>query len=132
MSESIHVSTTLPASPQAVYQAWVDSQAHAAFTGSSAQIDPQVGGKFTAWDDYIQGSTLELEPYRRIRQAWRTTEFPEGSPDSDLEILLESVPEGTLITLVHTNIPDGQGEEYRQGWFDYYFQPMQEYFAKTQ
>jgi uncharacterized protein YndB with AHSA1/START domain len=130
MSEAIEVSTTLPASPQAVYQAWLNSQAHGAFSGGAAQIDPRVGGSFTAWDGYIQGSTLELEPYRRIRQAWRTTEFPEGSPDSDLEIRLEPVPEGTLITLVHTQIPDSQGEEYRQGWLEYYFQPMQEYFAK--
>jgi uncharacterized protein YndB with AHSA1/START domain len=130
MSEAIEVSTTLPASPQTVYQAWLNSQAHGAFSGSPAQIDPRVGGGFTAWDGYIQGSTLELEPYRRIRQAWRTTEFPEGSPDSDLEILLDPVPEGTLITLVHTQIPDNQGEEYRQGWLEYYFQPMQEYFAK--
>ena len=91
MSETIQVSTTLPASPQAVYQGWLDSQAHGAFSGGAAQIDAQVGGKFTAWDGYIQGSTLELEPYRRIRQAWRTTEFPEGSPDLDLEILLEPV-----------------------------------------
>jgi uncharacterized protein YndB with AHSA1/START domain len=131
MSEAIEVSTTLPASPQTVYQAWLNSQAHGA-SGGAAQIDPRVGGRFTAWDGYIQGSTLELEPYRRIRQAWRTTEFPEGSPDSDLEIRLEPVPEGTLITLVHTHIPDNQGEEYRQGWLEYYFQPMQEYFAKFQ
>jgi len=27
-------------------------------------------------------------------------------------------PEGTKITLIHTDIPDGQGEGYRKGWID--------------
>jgi hypothetical protein len=27
---------------------------------------PRVGGKFTAWDGYIEGITLEMEPDKRI------------------------------------------------------------------
>ncbi len=61
-------------------------------------------------------------------QAWRTTEFPEGSPDSRLEMLLEEAKGGTKITLVHTNIPDGQGKDYEQGWIAFYFKPMKQYF----
>ena len=36
----------------------------------------------------------------------------------------------TKLTIIHTSIPDGQGEGYRQGWLDYYFKPMKEYFGK--
>jgi activator of HSP90 ATPase len=128
MPESLHLSTILPASTQQIYQAWLDSEAHSLFTGSPAQIEPRLGGAFTTWDGYIQGQTLELEPYRRILQSWRTTEFPAGSPDSLLEITLEETKEGTRIVLDHTQIPDGQGDDYRQGWEDYYFAPMEEYF----
>lgn len=98
-------------------------------TGAAAEIDRQVGGSFTAWDGYIQGRTLELQPYRRILQAWRTTEFPHGSVDSRLEVLLEEVEGGVQITLHHSDIPSSQGEEYRRGWEDYYFRPMQAYFS---
>ena len=129
MTESLRLSTTLPISPEQVYLAWLDSQEHARFTGSPAEIDPQVGGKFSAWDGYIQGQTLELEPCRRILQTWRTTDFPEAAPDSRLEVLIEPVEHGSKLTLIHTEIPDGQAEEYRQGWEDYYFGPMQEYFG---
>lgn len=130
MAESFEVSAFFPSqTPEQIYTAWLDSQAHSAMTGSPAQIDSAVGGKFSAWDGYIQGQTLELEPTRRILQAWRTTEFPEDSPDSRLEILIESVDGGAQITLLHSEIPDGQRENYRQGWADFYFEPMGRYFT---
>jgi uncharacterized protein YndB with AHSA1/START domain len=129
MLESLNLSTFLPAGPQRVFQAWLDSQAHSNFTGSLAQIDPGIGGRFTAWDGYIQGTTLEVEPFHRILQSWRTTDFPPGSPDSRLEVLLEPADQGTELTLVHTGIPAGQGEGYRQGWEDYYFETMRVFFA---
>jgi len=47
-----------------------------------------------------------------------------------LEVLLEPVEEGTRLTLVHTHIPQNQSEEYKQGWEEYYFKPMLEYFRK--
>ena len=130
MTESIQLSTILPASPERIYRAWLDEHEHAAFTGgAAATIDPGLGGKFSAWDGYITGTNLALDPGRRILQAWRTTEFPAGSPDSQLEVLLEAVEGGARLSLLHTGIPDGQGQEYYQGWEDYYFKPMLEYFA---
>jgi len=132
MLEKIQTSTVLPSTPEHVYQAWLDSAEHAAFTGSPAQIDPTVGGRFSAWDGYIEGSNLILEPFQRIVQAWRTSEFPADSADSRLEVLLEAAKGGTRITLIHTEIPEGQGQDYLKGWEEFYFEPMQKYFAKAQ
>ena len=129
MTESIEVSTILAASPERVYKAWMDSKEHGLFTAEIVEIDPNPGGCFTAGSGYIEGTTLELEPYRRILQAWRTTEFPEDSPDSVLELLFEAAPGGTLLTLKQSKIPDGQGESYRQGWIEFYFTPMEKYFS---
>ena len=99
-------------------------------TGNPAKVKGKVGGKFTAWDGYIFGSTLELEPDQRIVQAWRTSEFPDDAPDSRLEILLEKVTKGTKVTLIHSDMPEDQVDSYRQGWEDFYFKPMEEYFSK--
>jgi uncharacterized protein YndB with AHSA1/START domain len=129
MAESIKVGDVIPAPPGRVYQAWMDSDEHGWMTGGEARIDPKVGGRYTAWDGYIEGSTLEMEPFRRIVQAWRTSEFPADAPDSRLEVHFEDTGGGTQITLIHTGIPDGQGESYRQGWVDNYFVPMKAYFA---
>ena len=130
MKTSFTVSTVLPVSAERIYKAWLSTKEHAAFTGSPARIDPAVGGTFSAWDGYITGKTTKLEPYTRIVQAWRTTEFPEQAPDSRLEILLKAVPGGTQVTLKHSQIPEGQADEYKQGWEEYYFSPMLAYFLK--
>jgi activator of HSP90 ATPase len=129
MAEKIKVSDVIQADAKTLYKAWLDSKEHGAFTGGKADIDPKKGGKFTAWDGYISGKTLELEPFKRIVQSWRTTEFPDESEDSKLEILFEEANNATKMTFIHTDIPDGQGEEYKQGWIDYYFEPMKEYFS---
>jgi activator of HSP90 ATPase len=128
--ESFTLTTIMPASPKEIYDAWLSSQGHSQMTGSQAEVQGGSGGAFTAWDGYIWGKTLEVEADRRIVQAWRTSEFPEDSPDSCLEILLEKDQAGTKITLIHTNIPDGQAESYEQGWEDFYFTPMHAYFGK--
>ena len=129
MPDSFEISTVLAASAQRVYNVWLSSNEHGAMTGGAAQIDPTVGGRFSAWDGYITGATLELEPYRRIVQSWRTIEFPVDAPDSRLEILLEENADGTRLTLKHSNIPAGQGSAYESGWVDNYFDPMKDYFS---
>lgn len=115
--------------PSEVYEAWLSTKGHTAMTGSPAKVDGKVGGKFSAWDGYIFGTTLELTPNQRILQAWRTSEFPEDAPDSRVEIIFEKAAGGTKITLAHSNMPEGQVEEYKQGWDDFYFKPMREYFG---
>jgi len=120
---------TIPARPDAVFEAWMSSGGHAAMTGAEAKIDPRVGGAFRAGDGYITGETLELESGRRIVQSWRTTDFGTADQDSRIEVLLEPAGSGTLLTLRHTDIPDGQSG-YEQGWRDYYFAPMRAFFGK--
>jgi uncharacterized protein YndB with AHSA1/START domain len=118
----------LPAPPQAVYDAWLDSTAHSPMTGSTAEIGKHVGDRYTAWDGYISGKTLELAPGRRIAQSWRTTEFDPRDPDSTIVVDLEPTRTGTQLTLTHRGVPDGQtGYEYG-GWQNFYFAPMQAYF----
>jgi activator of HSP90 ATPase len=130
MSESIIMSSFFHGiTAERLYHAWLDSEEHTAMTGSPAQIEPTVGGRFTAWEGYISGVTLEVQPFCLIVQSWRTTEFPDEAPDSRLEVWLEEEDGSVQIRLVHSEIPDGQGEDYRQGWDEYYFAPMQEYFA---
>jgi len=97
-------------------------------TGSPAQVDGNVGGKFSAWDGYIFGTTLELTPNQRILQAWRTSGFPEDALDSHAEVLLEKFDGETRITLIHTDMPENQVDSYRQGWEDFYFKPMKKHF----
>jgi activator of HSP90 ATPase len=130
VKSSFSVSTTLKAAPEVLYNAWLDSSEHAAFTGSPASIDPETGGEFTAWDGYITGKTLEKEEHRRIVQSWRTTVFPRESDDSIIEVLFENMDDGTRLTINHSRIPEGQEDDYQNGWEEFYFKPMQAYYSR--
>jgi len=128
--DSFTLTTTIPASPKEIFEAWLTSEGHSQMTGSKAEVQEGADGEFTAWDGYISGRTLKKEPHHRIVQAWRTSEFPDNNPDSRVEITLDEVHEGTKITLIHKQIPDGQGDNYKQGWEEFYFTPMRAYFGK--
>ena len=82
----------------------------------------------TSLPDYISGKNLELHPNTVIVQSWRATDFPEGAEDSILKVIFEEIEAETKITINHTNIPESMVNDYKQGWLDYYFKPMKEYF----
>jgi activator of HSP90 ATPase len=126
------VSDVIPASPQAIYEAWLSSDGHEKITGGKpAQMSTEQGGAFTAWNGYITGRNLKLEPPRRIVQSWRTTKFSAADPDSEIEVLLEPAPGGTRITVRHSNVPDGHTSYRDGGWQRSYFEPMKQYFKRA-
>jgi activator of HSP90 ATPase len=113
-----------------VYEAFLDAKKHAAFTGSKATSDPRAGGKFTAWDGYISGRNLELEKGKKIVQEWVTSEWPEGLPPSRLTLTFKKVKGGTEISMVQSEAPEEQAEELKDGWTEFYWKPLKEYFKK--
>ncbi len=121
------VSTEINAAPESVYEAWLDSEKHAAMTGAAAKVSHTIGAEFSAWDGYISGRNLELEDGKRILQTWRTVEFAEQEPDSIIEVLFDAIDGGTRITVIHSDLP-AHGDQYKQGWQDSYFTPMRAYF----
>jgi uncharacterized protein YndB with AHSA1/START domain len=130
VSDSIRVSDVIKALPERIYDAWLSSAEHSAFTTTQCAIEPTLYGRHSEGDGYIEGVTLEFVRGRRSVQTWRSTDFPPGSPDSQLEVLLEAADGGTRVTFVHTDIPSGQGAMYEDGWRRFYLEPMKQYFAK--
>lgn len=130
MKETISVSDNFPIASEKLYSAWLNSKEHSLFTGSKAVVSKGLNRKFTAYDGYISGKNLILEPHKRIVQSWRATDFPDKHPDSFIEIVFDPKKGGTKVTLKHSGIPEGMGKDYKKGWKDFYFKPMKEYFNK--
>ena len=128
--DSFIVSEIFPISIEILFKAWLDSDMHAEMIGSSAEIDPSINVEFKIWDNYISGRTIEIIPNKKIVQKWRTTEFSKTSKDSILELEFTETMGSTKLTLKHSLIPDGQGDDYKNGWIEYYFAPMKEYFDR--
>jgi activator of HSP90 ATPase len=129
MTYACELSDEIPGTAQEIDDAWMSSAGHTAMTGGDARIDPRVGGTFTAGDGYIVGRTTALEPGRRIVHTWRTADFAESDADSQIEVLLEPLPAGTRLRLVHTRVPDRLHGFEDGGWQAHYFDPMRAYFA---
>ncbi len=51
-----------------------------AYTQSSAQIESKEGGKFALFGGNVTGEFVQLVPNERIVQKWRTSTWPEGTP----------------------------------------------------
>jgi uncharacterized protein YndB with AHSA1/START domain len=102
MALSFTVSDVIPANKEAVYNAWLDSEKHAKMTNTTAAIgSTKVGGDFMAHDGYITGKNIELVPYSKIVQSWRSTEFKDGEEDSLITVTFEDTAGGTQVTLTH-------------------------------
>lgn len=128
MKESFELKAEFSVEPNVIYSAWLDSEEHSKMTGGKAQCTDREGDSFSAWDGYISGKNLSLKENREIVQSWRTAQFDEKDEDSHLVIRFKKTEKGTEITLIHTNIPEGQ-TQYKQGWQDHYFTPMKQYFG---
>ena len=124
------LTTTIPVSAQEVYDAWLDSLAHSEMTGGDADMSDEINAEVSAWDGYITGRNLDLIPGERIVQSWRTTQFADEHEDSIITLTFEEAGDGTLMSLVHSNVPDEQTSYELSGWQEYYFEPMRKYFAK--
>ena len=131
MPYDFKLTAIIPASPQEIYDAWLDSLAHSEMTGSEAILSDDIGAEVSAWDGYITGRNIELVPGERIVQSWRTTEFADEHEDSIVTLTLEDVEGGTLVILQHSNVPEEQTRYEQGGWQQYYFEPMKKYFAKA-
>lgn len=126
-SKSINQSVVLNASPEEVYDVLMDSKKHSEFTGGKAVMSQKVGGKFTAYDGYIEGTNTELKPGRKIIQSWRATDWPKGHY-SKVTYTLTKKGDKTELKFKQEDVPADQCEDIKRGWVDYYWEPLKKMF----
>ena len=116
------------ASAQQIYDVWMDSKKHAKLVGSSAKIDPKIGGKFEVWGWDITGENVELVPGEKIVQTWRNSEWPEGVM-SKITLKFKKNKDGTTRVLFwHSGIPEESLKDIEDGSKSYYWESLKEMF----
>ena len=73
MTKAIQQSVVFDASPQILYEMYIDSAKHSKATGARAKLGRKAGAAFTAFDGSIKGKNLIVVPGKMIVQAWRAT-----------------------------------------------------------
>lgn len=126
----------LECEPDVVFKSWLDSKLHGEMLASpgEATIEAKVGGTFSIWDGAITGTTLEIdEAKRHILQNWRY-DYDDWSTDAPSKLSITFTPHGdgqTLVQILHTELPENHVKELTEGWNQYYWAPMKEYFANN-
>ena len=128
MPRNLIIAASLPATPQTLFDMYLDAAAHAAFTGRSPVIiEPRAGAPFRAFDGAIWGTILHVDPKRLIAQSWRSVNWPEGGMDSILVLSFWPQDTGARIELVQVNVPEEDFASVTRGWETHYWTPWREY-----
>ena len=120
----------LRATPKEVYDALMDQKKHAQFTGERARIRAKPGAAFSCYDGYITGITLELEPARRIVQAWRSRGWPPGHFSIVMFELAKRPGGRTQLRFTQVGVPANDYAKKNQGWRTHYWQPLKRFLGK--
>jgi hypothetical protein len=121
----------LPATPRQIYELWMDAEELSIALGSAVEkvykkqsfID-----KFLAHDKHIEWTNVIREPYRRLYQIWRSSEFPGTAQDAHVEIIFEEIDGGTRLLIDLHVLPENFQANYKEFWEKYFFEPMRRYF----
>ena len=118
-------------SPHELYEAFMDSKKHSKFTESKAKVSREIGGNFSIYEGEINGENVELIQDEKIVQKWRGEgeNWPKGYY-STITLMFELVDDGTLIKFTHADIPEGAYESVKEGWDEYYWEPLKEMLEK--
>jgi activator of HSP90 ATPase len=132
-TEDIEQELLLPVAPGELYELWLDSESHSAFTGADADLSFQPGSEFSAYDGYITGINTLLEPGSRIVQAWQA--FEDGWPEqhfSELTLSFQPHPEGCRLHLLQRGVPAALAGSIAEGWHRHYWEPLRNWLSDKQ
>jgi activator of HSP90 ATPase len=108
----------ISAPPEELYIALTNPATLQLWTGEKAEMSTVPGSEFSLWEESIVGRNLEFAEGRKIVQQWY---FGEQEEDSIVTIILHPHKQGTSVELRHTNIPDEDYENIKEGWDESYF-----------
>jgi len=122
ISQTVAIKT----SPEKIYSALMSAQEFSKMTGAPAEIAQDEGGKFSCFGGQIVGRHVELNPNKRIVQAWRAGPWAEGVY-SIVKFEIHKAGDSTTVSLEHTGFPDGAAEDLEGGWHKMYWEPLKAY-----
>ncbi len=116
----------LTATPEEVYIALTNPLTIELWTGEGAEMSTEPGSEFSMWDGSIVGKNIEFEENKKIVQQW----YFDGQPEASIvTIKLHQDKQATSVELKHINIPDGEYDDFAEGWDNSYFGSLAEFFS---
>jgi uncharacterized protein YndB with AHSA1/START domain len=115
-------SILIDAAPAVVFDYFTDASALASWMGDDAFVEPFPGGRFTIFfgPRAVEGHYVAVEAPHRLVITWGWSGDPDfAAGTSTLEVTLAAERGGTLVSIVHSGLPDKERERHRDGWRHY-------------
>jgi uncharacterized protein YndB with AHSA1/START domain len=123
------VRRVLPASPDVVYDEWLDADALTEWMcpyparATKIELDPRIGGHLRIDIDdgglmfYVTGRYLNLDRPRRLVFTWKCSLWAPSDRDSVVTVTLEPQDDRhTLMTIHHALLPPELIGDHQRGW----------------
>jgi activator of HSP90 ATPase len=117
----------IAAQPDEIYLALTNPLTIHLWSGETAEMSTEPGSEFSLWEGSITGRNLEFQKDKLIRQEWY---FGEQEQASIVTIKLHPHEAGTSVELRHTNIPDDDFEDIKEGWDNSYFGALKDFYSE--
>jgi uncharacterized protein YndB with AHSA1/START domain len=118
-AKSVVTSVHIDAPPERVFEHFVEPEEIVGWMGQYALLEPRPGGRFVLDINGVpvRGAYLELERPRRLLISWGhagSERLPPGS--STVEIRFTPEAGGTLVEVVHSDLPEPEAAQHAIGW----------------
>lgn len=111
-----------------VWESLVDPEIINRWGAGPAVMSEEVGLDFTLWGGDVFGKNTEVIKNKKLVQDWYGGNWEKPSKAI---FTLTKKGKGTILELIHENVPDSEARNIDSGWDDYYLGPMKEYLEKT-
>ena len=125
------LTVTLKASPEAVFDLLTASKKIPLWCGGQkGGVQSKVGGKFSMFDGWVNGSVLAFERGKRLSYTWMPGDWPESTTPSIVTYAFSKSSKGTKIALVHFGFPNQKEMKgHKSGWTEYVFDPLKTFLS---
>ncbi|OGM21540.1 hypothetical protein A2714_00280 [Candidatus Woesebacteria bacterium RIFCSPHIGHO2_01_FULL_38_9] len=119
--KKLEKSYVISAKKEKVWQALVDPEIIKEWGAGPAKMTEEEGFDFSLWGGDIWGKNTKVIKNKLLEQDWYAGKWDQPSR---VRVSLKEKGGKTILTLVHTDIPDDEFEDISSGWDDYYFGPL--------
>ena len=111
--------------PADIYSAITNPFTIELWSGYHAVMSTEPGSEFSLWDGDITGKNLEFVQDKKIVQEWY---FGDRVEKSIVTIIITPDRNDSIVTVEQTNIPDDEFDNIAEGWREYYFGAIKDFF----
>jgi uncharacterized protein YndB with AHSA1/START domain len=123
-TDQVILERRIAARPETVFSFFTDREKWLSWMGRNGEFSFTPGGAYRTnvnADHHVVGTFLALDPYHRVVFTWGFEDGAMAVPPgaSTVEVTLAPDGAGTLLTLVHRDLPPEARAPHLEGWAHY-------------